>query len=200
MVPPAAKAVWLLGVGAIVLARWRWRPDALLRLALARALTAGAAVYVLALLAASRLAEADVRAAIGQAGLDDADVDDVMIQPLPANPLASQVVIETPDRYVRGSHRWGRSPRVALGESPALPRRDPDDADALRAIQEAQLHPDVRHYLTWSRFPYWQVERDGEGARVRVGDARYVERTGGLSGLTVLVPDDARAPGSPQGP
>jgi inner membrane protein len=197
LVPPAAKAVWLLGLGAIALARWRGPSAAPRRLALARALTGAAAVYVLALLAASRLAEADVRSALGEAGLDDADVDDVMIQPLPANPLVSEVVIETPDRYVRGSHRWGRSPRVALGELPALPRRAPDDPEALRAIQEARLHPDLRHYLTWSRFPYWQVERDGEGARVRVGDARYVARTGGLSGLAVRVPGDDRGPTEP---
>ena len=133
----------------------------------------------------SRRAEADVRAAIADADIQG--VRDVMIQPLPANPLASEVVIQTFDRYYRGSHQWTRAPRVSLVDFPALPRLGGDEPnEAVRAVRDL---PDVRHYLTWSRFPYWYVEESSGGARlVRVGDARYVERTGGLSGLSVTAP------------
>jgi inner membrane protein len=181
VVPATAKMVWLAAIATIVLARWRWRPAAAGRIAAARALTGAAAIYIAIMIGLSRYAEAEVRDAIGAADIQG--VQDVMIQPLAANPLAAEVVIQTFDRYYRGSHRWTRSPRVSLVESPALPRLGGDEPD--EAVQLARAHPDVRHYLTWSRFPHWFVEEGG--AVVRVGDARYVERTGGLSGLTVRV-------------
>jgi inner membrane protein len=182
MVGTAAKALWLAAIAAIVLARLRLPGPST---AAARALTAGAAVYVLAMIGLSRRAEADVRAAIAGAGVQG--IRAVMIQPLPANPLASEVVIQTFDRYYRGSHRWRRAPRVSLVDFPALPRLGGDEPnEAIRAVRDL---PDVRYYLTWARFPYWYVEESSGGERiVRVGDARYMERTGGLSGLTVTAP------------
>ena len=185
-VPTLGRGLWLVGVSAVVLTRWRWRPATPSHATWpSRALTAAAAVYILVMIGLSRRAEADVRAAIADADIQG--VRDVMIQPLPANPLASEVVIQTFDRYYRGSHQWTRAPRVSLVDFPALPRLGGDEPnEAVRAVRDL---PDVRHYLTWSRFPYWYVEESSGGARlVRVGDARYVERTGGLSGLTVPAP------------
>jgi hypothetical protein len=187
MVGVPARLVWLAGLGAIVLARWRWRPAVPERAtSVARALTAAAALYIVAMIGLSRAAEAQVRAAIAEAGIQG--VQDVMIQPLPTRPLAAEVVIQTFDHYYHGSHSWTRSPRVSLGDRPALPRLGGAEPD--EAIRLARLQPDVEHYLTWSRFPYWLVNREGESgpALVRVGDARYLERTGGLSGLEVRVP------------
>jgi len=182
--PTASRLLWVIGIGVVVVARWRWRPEPDHARAVARVLTAATTVYILAMIGLSRRAEADVRQAIAAANLQG--VRAVMIQPLPANPFASEVVIQTFDRYYQGSHRWRREPRVSLVDRPAVPRLGGDEPDP--SIRAARLHPDIAHYLTWSRFPYWYVEPLESGGRVRVGDARYVERTGGLSGLTVAVP------------
>ena len=181
------QMIWIGGVLAIALGAWLGRAaPAGRRLALARALTGAAAVYVLAMIGLSRAAEGQVRAEIASAGIQG--VMDVMIQPLPADPLASEVLIQTFDRYYQGSHDWRRSPRVQLVDRPALPRMGGDEPT--EAVRTARELPDVRYYLTWSRYPYWFVERERESgpARVQVGDARYVERTGGLSGLVVTLP------------
>jgi inner membrane protein len=175
------QLVWLSGIAGIALLAWRGRS-----VALARGLTAAAALYILAMIGLSRAAEVQVRAALAEAGIQG--VHDVMIQPLPANPLAAEVVVQTFDRYYHGSYDWTRAPRVSLVDRPALPRLGGDEPD--EAIRSARLEPDVGHYLTWSRFPYWFVTRERESgpALVRVGDARYLSRTGGLSGLEVRVP------------
>jgi len=101
-------------------------------------------LYVGAMVGLSRAAEADVEEALRAAGMG---VGSVMIQLLPANPLASEVVVRTPDRYVRGSHRWTRAPRVVLGEPPPLPGIAPEAQDVAVLVERARAHPDVAHYL-----------------------------------------------------
>ena len=190
MVPPAARGIWVAGSLGIALASWRsgsaaarGTPGA--RTALPRALTGAAVLYVGAMVGLSRAAEADVEEALRAAGMG---VGSVKIQPLPANPLASEVVVRTPARYVRGSHRWTRAPRVVLGEPPPLPGIAPEAHDAPVLVERARAHPDVAHYLVWARFPYWRIEPADTVARVRVGDGRYTARTGSLSGLAVALP------------
>ncbi len=182
-----AKTSWTIGIAVAITARALGLPStAAGGMRLARALMGAAALYVTGMVCASRMATADVVRAVEAADVPGAEV--VMVQPLPANPFASEVIIRAEDRYVRGEHRWVRSPRVALGVEPDLPLLSGDSAYAPAAVRLAQAHPDIAHYLVWSRFPYWQVEPAGEDVRVRVGDARYVARTGSLSGLTVTLP------------
>lgn len=187
LVSAEAKATWTIGITVAVAARALGLPStAAGRTRLARILTGGATLYVMGMVCASQMATADVLRAVEAANIAGAEV--VMVQPLPANPLASEVVVRAEDRYVRGSHRWMRSPRVALDVEPDLPLLSGDPAYAPAAVQLARAHPDIANYLVWSRFPYWQVEPAGEDVRVRVGDARYVARIGSLSGLTVTLP------------
>jgi len=140
--------------------------------------------------AADAGARRDVLAVAARSGLGD--VRAVMVQPLPADPLSSEVVILTREGYVRGSHAWTRTPRLRLDPQAVTPLRSgapgvpAETVD--RAIALAVATPDARHYLTWSRFPYYRVAPEQRGWRVTVSDARYDGReTGSLSGLDVHV-------------
>jgi hypothetical protein len=62
------------------------------------------------------------------------------------------------------------------------------EREAERALAAVLEEPDVRHYLTWSRFPYFRILAAAEGYHVQVADVRYDGRgSGSLAGLTVTV-------------
>jgi inner membrane protein len=188
---------WLIGMlgGAVWLARRRRAPgDAENRPRSPRKATVGftaaAASYVFVMMVSGALARVEARAAAERAGLDGLDA--AMVAPLPGNPLGGEVVIRTSDGYVRGSHRWTRAPRVALEPEALVPLRaatsDLPTAEVEAAIAAALDDPDVRHYLAWSRFPYYRVRAGAAGYRVIVSDVRYDGRdVGSLSGIEVRV-------------
>ena len=190
LIPGSSKAVWVAVVFMAALARMLGRPRTPTDGArLARGLTAGAVAYILFMVVSHRVAVGDVRGALESSVIGDAQA--IMIGPRPADPMGSEVLVRTDDLYVRGSHDWTDSPRAAfLGEN-RFPRMEVAPGVSSRAaeaaVAEARAHPDVARYLVWSRFPYWQVRPAEGGVSVRVGDARF-PGTGGLAGLSVLVP------------
>lgn len=198
----AAKVVWCLGLAGVALLRRRRAavepasaggPPGRLGDAVARGAVGAAALYILAMVGADVLARGHVVEAARAQGLE---VEDVMVAPLPANPFAAEVEILTPDGYVPGRHRWLATPRVALRPEEAVPLltgpADLHPDDLLAIAGRTRAHPVVADYLVWSRYPWLRVEGpEGEGWRVRVGDARYDDepRAGGLGGLRVWVED-----------
>ncbi len=120
---------------------------------------------------------------------------ELVVAPLPADPVAGEIVVRTPEGDLRGRIRWRPGPRVELfGERPVpavRPGRGVDPTTAGRAASVARSAPEVDDYLVWSRFPTYDVTTVEGGWSVRVGDARYpgVEG-GGLGGPTVEL--DAR--------
>ncbi len=99
--------------------------------------------------------------------------------PTPANPLVWDVVVEAGGLYRWGLFDW-RSRTLQL--SPAQ----------LPAARSSPLWPQVVHsgqskgFLHWVRFPWLEVESEGNERSVRVLDARYTrERSPGF-GATVL--------------
>ena len=198
--PVAAKGLWtliVLALATLTAARRPPGPEAG-RLA-ARTLTGLALLYVGAMVGLDQLARRDALAAARAAGVEG--VAAVMVAPLPADPLGAEVLLLTPDGYLRGDHRWTRSPRVELG-GPATPLRAGEPAVGSAAISAAVAaaltQADARHYLTWSRFPYFHVAASPTGWRVTISDARYDGRgTGSLGGVQVDVSREAvggRAP------
>lgn len=186
MVPPAAKAVWVAGVVAFAGVRWL-RPidpaaphgDAPRRRRFARIALAGVAAYVVAMVGAAALAERGARAEAVALGLEPVDV---MAGPRPAQLMAREVVVRTPDAYRFGSWRWGRSPRLELNNDVVPLRSGPHEV-----IERAVADPRAEHFLTWSRYPYVHAQKAGDEWVVWIGDARYQGR--GLGGLEVRVPD-----------
>jgi hypothetical protein len=150
---------------------------------------------------ASELGRRDVTRAATEAGIT---VEDVMVAPVPADPLGGEVVVRTPDGYVRGTHHWLGAPRTRL-ERVTLPYQGATTelgrGEIEWAVQEARKDRDVMHYLVWSRFPYYRVTPEPGGFRVRIADVRYDARgAGSLSGVEVSVgglPDDSESSGSP---
>ncbi|MSR36004.1 MAG: metal-dependent hydrolase [Gemmatimonadetes bacterium] len=189
MVPPPAKVVWAAGVAAFVFARAVGRPIGLeKRVHLSCALTALAAVYIAAMVGIHHAGAAAVRADVGATGSEGARV---MVGQLPARPVRSEVLIAG-ERYMHEALVWTPSAgfRHEVDGVP-IPFVAADagvsDAQAAAAVERAEAHPDIAHYMVWSRFPYWRVARTADGYAVTVGDARYIGR-GGLGGLTVTLP------------
>lgn len=188
MVPTSTSAVWVVGLLTFAILRWRrpFHPDHTdigqpprdgARRRFARVALAGAAVYVAAMIGAAALAEHGARAEAAALGLEPVDV---MTGPRPARLAERDVIIVTEDAYHRGSWRWNRARRLRL-ESDVVPLRSGPDT----AIDQALADPRVRHFLTWSRYPYARAAAVEGGWRVWIGDARYPGR--GLGGLEVRV-------------
>jgi inner membrane protein len=179
--PTAAKGVWVAGVVTLIALRWL-RPFAVddpRRRRFARVAVAGAAVYVVAMIGASAVAEREAGAEAVALGEEPVEV---MTAPRPARLGSRDVIVVTGDAYRRGSWEWGREPRLVLAETVPI-RRGPG-----AVIDRALERPDVRHYLTWSRYPYFHATEGADGGwQVRIGDARYPGR--GLGGLEVRVSD-----------
>jgi hypothetical protein len=103
-IPRTSAVLWLVGVAALVAARW-WLRDAP-PVALERAAQAGiavAAVYVVAMIGSSAAARADVRATVAAQGIQP---EDVMVAPVAADPFGGQVVVMTRDEYYTGRFNW----------------------------------------------------------------------------------------------
>lgn len=195
-VPLAARVTWFAGALALLVSVLRARGRAggpgqrptREGTRGARVAVAAAVTYIVLMVMSDLAGTARVRAEAGAAGIE---VADVMLAPVPANPLAGEVVVATESSYRLGTFTWLARPHVTwTGELPMGPRT---------AVVLAALHQQpVRDFLRWSRFPYVDVSETETGYRVRFGDARYPGgQAGGLGGITVDVdrPQPA-APGS----
>jgi inner membrane protein len=181
LVPLAAKLVWAAGLALFIGARFvTTSGDAKLERATVGAL-ALIAVYMLASVLGNLPARAEVRQTLAGRGIGP--VGSVMVAPAAGDPFSGTVVAATPDAYYLGSWNWFASPRFALAPEPIerIPVDDPIVAAAARTTE-------ARRYLTWSRVPYFIVERDESGAGhvVHGRDARYGDE-GRLGGPTVRV-------------
>jgi membrane-bound metal-dependent hydrolase YbcI (DUF457 family) len=144
----------------------------------AQAVLVAVALYIGGMVVADQAA----RAAMGRAArADGLEVRTMMAAPLPANPFAAELVVETDEAYRLGTLNWFRAPRVEWTET--IPKGERTAA----VLATLQLQ-EVRDFLRWSRFPYVE-QRDGvDGYVVRFGDARYpAGMRGGLSGIVVQV-------------
>ena len=165
LVPALSVAVWVVGIGAVVAARWWLRAAA--PATLERAAQVGlalAAVYVAALAGASVAARSEVRAAAAERGIQ---AEDVSLAPAPANPFQGDVVIMTRDEYYTGRFDWLGTPRFTLDTARVARPSGP-------LFEKAAQTRDARHYLIWSRFPAVDVEPSSNGGTlVRFFDMRY---------------------------
>jgi inner membrane protein len=179
LVPAASRVLWVVAVAALFAVRLS-RPDAVRPLAsekLARIALGCVVAYMATAVVASAVARREVRARL--ADLAIGPVTDVMVGPAAANPFAGTVVAATPERYHLGEWRWFAEPRLQLRPQP-LERRADDPA-----VSAASRTPSARDYLTWSRYPYFEIETHADGYVVRVRDARYHGLGGGLEGPDV---------------
>ena len=188
-VPAPARALWIAGVVAFAAARI-FRPklgrspaaERLARVALGCVI-----VYMAAAVVATAVARRQVRNVLADRGLGP--ITSVMVGPVPANPFAGAVVVVTPDAYHLGEWRWFAEPRVQLRPQPLERHADGP------IVAAASRTPSARDYLTWSRYPFFEIETRDDGYVVRVRDARY-HGMGGLEGPDVHLGRDLQPLGA----
>lgn len=161
-VPWGTQLFWCLGVAAIVLLR---RPLRIGAQPVARAAFGLIAIYVLAMIGGSALAETQVRGFYEDRGVR---LGASMAAPLPGNPFVREVVGMTDDAYHFAEVRWLADPAVARTRPP-LPRPDLEDP----VVRAALAHPDVRGFANWVRLPFVDVMDYQGGYRVVMRDLRY---------------------------
>ena len=139
-----------------------------------------ASVYITGMLVSARLARAAVHEAwIARTG---AAPHALMVGPAPASLLRKTIIVDAGDHYVEGSFQWLPS-RITFAPEP-VPKND--DAPG---VGEARGDPDVRGFLVWSRFPFWESREVPGGLQVRVRDMRFRSGPGrGGFAATVTVP------------
>jgi inner membrane protein len=174
---------WLylvLGAGAFLAYRRRSRADGGRRAA--QVALGMAALYIAAMFGSNLWARQEVLEGLRRAGRGDAAF---MVTPVQVNPLRREVLVDLGDRYEKGFVDFRPTPHFRPAGYGVLKRDD----DPL--AREAALTRIGRQYLTWSRFPFFIVERTTTPPRVRLNDARYSGPIGtdGWSGALVPVPE-----------
>jgi inner membrane protein len=139
--------------------------------------------YSGAMAAAGAMAEKLVTREVAARGHGVPEV--VVASPVPINPFRRDIVFGTGDAYGFGTLRWLPSPSLDL--DPGLVPTNMDDPAIPRA---AAASKDVADFLYWSRLPFAELRRDGDGTTVILGDARYARRPdGGPFTVRATVPD-----------
>jgi inner membrane protein len=108
---------------------------------------------------------------------------DVMASPHAIDPLRWYFVARTGDVYRYGRFHWRRGLTVSPNRLP-VPRPSPE-------YELAKRDPHIQGFLSWVRFPWYEVVRTPAETRVLLHDARYVVRRqagGGFGGVEVVIP------------
>ncbi len=165
--------VWLwLALGAgIWLARRQRRPQA------AQGALVFAACYVALMLVSARAGRVVVTETWRQ--LRGATPDALMVGPIPFSPFTRTVIVDAGDRYQLGTLTW---PATVTFDPVSIPKnaRAPEVA-AARDVRS------VREFLVWSRFPYWQIEREPSGTRVTARDMRFGGPAGSVLAASTVI-------------
>lgn len=164
-------------VALMLLGALLWRP----KRSFSTAALVAATVYIAARLAIHAATVEAVRHELPAA-------EAIMAAPHPIDPTRWDVVAQTGDEYRYGRYTWtGR--RLALNDHRIpMPRSTPE-------WEAARRDPSIRGFMTWVRFPWYEIERTPNETRVLIHDARYAVRRrpgGGFGGVEVKV--DSRVP------
>jgi inner membrane protein len=132
-----------------------------------------ALLYVTGMLASGMTARRIVGKEVER--LSGAPVTNVMAGPVPLNPLVRSFVVEQEQVYRVGTFNWTAHPRVAPGAIRIFRRGRPNHPSIGLAVST----PAGRRFLTWARFPSFQVEPSGTDSDiVHILDLRYTDRPG----------------------
>jgi len=166
---PVVAVVALVLLAALV---WRprltWIPNAALALA---------AVYIATRLLIHEAAETRVERQLASRN--------VMVAPDPLDPTSWAVVAQTGDVCRFGRYSWRHG--LALNDL-RIPVAKPSPE-----WEAAQRDPSIRGFMTWVRFPWYEI--DAERRLLFVRDARYAVRRhgrGGFGGVEVQLPPKYR--------
>ena len=149
-----------------------------------RAAVAGlvlAGLYIVSLIGLHAVTERRVRVELTQQGLGNPER--LMVGPVPANPLAWDVVAISDDDFRYGRFTWSGKGSLDLTDT-ALPA-----AEFSPLWSEIEASGQAPGFLRWVRFPWLEIEADGTARRVYLMDARYTrKRTSGFGGAAIELP------------
>lgn len=165
--PTGVAIAWVVGIGVILLLRWRLPVERAAHVA---------AIGIAIAIAYMALAFGLARQAETRAAQRFPTPDSVQASPAPGQPHRHRVLLRYPERYRLIDHD---------GRVLELERR-PMDAVVRRALAD----PSIRGFAHWTRFPWWQVEPHANGWRVEFHDLRYSRpgSRGGIGHAEVIVP------------
>jgi inner membrane protein len=169
----------LLGTGVWV--AWTTPAGAPAGRRIARRALAAAALYVALMVASNLWARAVVADGLARAGQADARF---MVTPVAVNPFRREVLVDLGDRYEKGFVTFTPAP-VFRPAGYGVPTRAGEPA----ARAAAATGP-ARQFLTWSRFPFFVVERTPQGTVVFLNDARYSDASGQNGWAALRIPVD----------
>jgi len=159
-------------VAAILLVALLWKS----KRSFATAAVIVAALYIGARLTLSAATAMQVRAAIP-------GVERVMTSPHPIDPTRWDVVAEAGDVYRYGRYSWLDRKLDLNPEQIPVAKPSPEWS----AVHD---HEEIRGFLNWARFPWYEVKRDARGVVVEIYDARSAPRRRPgqpFSGVTVVL-------------
>lgn len=154
MVPWGVKALWAVGVVAIVAGRYLG-PRAEITRVVSRTTFGTLLLYFGIVYGIARIAEDDVREQYP-------DANEVQANPAPGVPFDHRLVVVEPDRYV--VHPEDGSPPFEVEREEPTP-----------VVEAAMKAESVKGFVNWTRFPYWNVEELDDGWEVTFRDLRYVD-------------------------
>jgi len=141
-----------------------------------------AAVLIGGMLTLHALSVSRVRTLLESDGFSH--VDRLMVGPAPLNPLRWEIVAQLPGEYRWGAFDWRDNTLTLNPKSLPVPSAGPE-------WDRVSHHPLIVGYMSWVRFPWYEIERTPEGIRVHVMDARYTRRrTDGFGGTSVLIENE----------
>ena len=131
--------------------------------------------YVVVMLAITQTGRAAVRKAYPS-------VADYMVGPTPLVPWQREIIVRDGGHYRIGSYGLLAGVSLSTGSIAIGDTADP-------AIRAARAATEAQGFLNWARFPFYRVERDAAGTRVRIADARYSGESGrGWAQVVVRLP------------
>jgi inner membrane protein len=111
-------------------------------------------------------------------------VERLMVGPHPIDPSRWDVVAQVGDGYRYGWFDWRKRSLTLNPDRIPLPKESPEWTAARR-------DPSIRGFMTWVRFPWYELERSATETRVLIHDARRLARRrpgGGFGGVVVTLP------------
>ena len=144
-------------------------------------------VYIAVMAASSRIGRVLVEQQAVAAG--GAPSTRVMVAPVPLSPTTRNVVRDVGLTYEIGTFTWSLNPRYEPSGVRIATLRDTTPGE----LADATSTPDVKNFLTWSRFPFREVRDGADSIVVRFDDARYASRgLRSFASVTVVRPRLAR--------
>lgn len=150
-VHPGVQVVWVIGMALIVILH-RSRPRKSPAPFYARVSTVMVILYIGTVYGVARITENHMAESFGEPLQSQ-------VNPLPGLPFSHRTILVFDDYY-----------RVigADGKEYEVPREKPDEI-----VSKAMQSESIRGFVTWMRYPYWEVEETAEGWHVRFWDLRY---------------------------